>query len=86
MITLSGMSVTPPGGDSRPPKRRKDTSNIYAPGLFGGKRQRYQVNQSHPYPQYGAPVHLCGTGKMLDRTAFPVKLIKLEGYSNSRPE
>jgi len=86
MMTLSGMSVQPPGGDPRPPQRRKDTSNLRMPGMFGAPRTRYQVNQSSPYPVYGAPVHLRGTGMRATITNFPMQIMKLGEWDNDRPE
>ena len=86
MITLSGMAVQPPGGDPRPPQRRKDTSNLRMPGMFGAPRMRYQVNQSRPYPHFGAPVHLLGQGMRATITNFPMRIMKLGNYDNDRPE
>ena len=85
-IVLHGMGVQAPHSDSRPPKRRKDTKWVKMPGMFGGKRVREQVNQSHPYPHYGAPVRLLGTGKFQDLSVYPAKMIALQGYTAERPE
>ena len=86
VITLSGMGVQSPGGDPRPPQRRKDTKHLRMPGMFGGKRVRFQTNQSHPWPIYRAPVSTLGTGKMATVTNYPARIIPLGEYDNSRPE